>query len=104
MTYRREVEKAVKSYLLPLGFKYRPKTYNFFRRYSDEITQDIGFAYETHGRSHYYFMRTFIGVNSMSLNKILFEVTDGIVDYRADTHRICKKIFTEDCMFEEEYL
>lgn len=82
MTYRREVEKAIKAYLLPLGFKYRPKTYNFFRQYSDEITQDIGFAYETHGRSHYYFMRTFIGVNSMSLNKILFEVTDGIVDYR----------------------
>lgn len=82
MTYKKEVEKAVKAYLLPLGFKYRPKTYNFFRQYSDEITQDIGFAYETHGRSHYYFMRTFIGVNSMSLNKILFEVTDGIVDYR----------------------
>ena len=34
MAYRHEVEKAVKAYLLPLGFKYRPKMYNFFRRYS----------------------------------------------------------------------
>ena len=27
MTYRREVEKAIKGYLYPLGYKYKPKKY-----------------------------------------------------------------------------
>ena len=82
MTYRREVEKAIKSYLHPLGFKFRPKMYKYNRRYSNDIMQTIGFADETHGRPHYYFMRTFIGVSSISLNEILFELTDGIIDHR----------------------
>jgi len=82
MTYRREVEKAIKGYLYPLGYKYKPKKYRYYRLYTEDITHDICFADETHGRRQYYFMRAAIGVGSKTLNDILFEVTDGIIDYR----------------------
>ena len=81
MTYRREVEKAIKAYLKSLGFKYEQKKYRYFKFHTKDIIHDIGFAYETHGRAHYYFMRTSVGIGSRSLNDILSEVTDGIINY-----------------------
>ena len=82
MTYRNEVEKAIKGYLYPLGYKRKPKSYKYHYAYNNDISRSIGFADETHGRTHYYFMRTFIGVSSRSLNDILCELTDGIIDHR----------------------
>ena len=83
MAYRKEVEMAIKGFLTKVGFKRKPKTYKFTRLLTDDISQDIGFAYETHGRFNYYFMRTTVGICSHSLNNILFEVTDGKIDHRS---------------------
>lgn len=82
MTYKQEVIKAIKAYLIPLGFKKRPKCAGFLKHFTDDITHNVGFSFETHGRSHYYFLRTCIGIGSHSLNDILYEVTDGMVDHR----------------------
>lgn len=82
MSYKKEVEKVIKNYLLPIGFKYKPKNYRYVRQYTNDIIQTIGFGEETHGRPHYYYLRTYVGVASKSLNEILYEVTNGKVDYR----------------------
>lgn len=82
MTYRYEVEKAVKSYFSQLGYRYYNKQGFFVKSLSTDIKRSIGFAYENHGKSRYYFLRTFVSVASKFLDEILFEVTDGRIDYR----------------------
>ena len=81
MTYRKEVEKTVKSYFSQSGYKYYPKKGFFVKSLSSDIIQGIGLAYENHGKSRYYYLRAFVSVASKSLDEILFEVTDGRIDY-----------------------
>ena len=81
MTYRREVEKAIKGYMKSLGYKYNTKRGAFIDKSKTGLAHTVSFAYETHFRAHYYFMRTYVGVASRSLNDILSEVTDGRVNY-----------------------
>ena len=81
MTYRKEVEKTVKSYFSQSGYKYYPKKGFFVISLSTDIIRSIGFAYENHGKSRYYYLRAFVSVASKSLDEILFEVTDGRIDY-----------------------
>ena len=68
--FKRQMEKAIKGYLSPLGFKYFPKEYIYIRYYSDDIVQSICYADETHSKPRYYFLRTAIGVGSLSLAQI----------------------------------
>lgn len=62
MTYRKEVEKTVKSYFSQSGYKYYPKKGFFVTSLSTDIIRSIGFAFENHGKSRYYFLRTFVSV------------------------------------------
>lgn len=67
MTFKREMEKAIKGYLKPLGFKYVAKHFVHIRRCNDDISHSLGYADETHFRPHYYFLKTFVGVASIVL-------------------------------------
>lgn len=78
MTLKKQMEKAIKGYLSSMGFKHNPKGYNYIRKYSDDIIQSIGYADETHCKPRYHFLRMFIGVGSISLDKLLYDVTDGL--------------------------
>lgn len=80
MSYRKEVEKSVKGYMRSQGFTYNAKRGFFVKKITDDIVFCIGFAYETHGKSQYYFLRIPIGIASISLDNILSEVTNGIID------------------------
>ena len=44
MTYRKEVEKTVKSYFSQSGYKYYPKKGFFVKSLSSDIIQGIGLA------------------------------------------------------------
>lgn len=44
MTYRKEVEKVVKSYLYQLGYRYNTKRGFFVKSLSSDIIQGIGFS------------------------------------------------------------
>lgn len=80
MSYKKEVEKIVKNYMQSKGFTYNAKRGFFVKNITDDIVLNIGFAYETHGKSQYYFLRIPIGIASISLDNLLSEVTDGIID------------------------
>lgn len=82
MSYRKEVNKNINEYLKAHGFAYKSKKYIYVRDYNDDIVQGIGFAEETWHVPLRYFMRTFITIASKSLNDILFEVSNGMLDYR----------------------
>ena len=82
MTFKREMEKAIKGVLKPLGYKYVPKYYNYEKYVDDDIIHALGFIEETHFRPGYYYLKTIVSVAARSLNEVLYEVTNGIIDYR----------------------
>ena len=84
MTYKREIEKAIKSYLAPLGFKYNAKKYAYVKKVNEDLTQMIRCSEETHYRKQYFYLRISATVSSNLLNEILYQVTDGIMDYRGE--------------------
>ena len=82
MTYKKQMEKAIKEYLAPYGFKYSTKHYAFVKKINEDMTQWITWAGETHFRKQYYFLRTSAVVSSNLLYAILAEVTNGLTDFR----------------------
>lgn len=82
MTYNRQMEKAIKEYLTPLGFKYSAKEYAFFKAINDDITLSIGWAAESRFESQYYYLKITVGASSNILNSIIYDVTDGLEDFR----------------------
>ena len=103
MTYKREIEKAIKGYLAPLGFKYYVKDDEFIKKINDDLTQTICYADATRGRKQYhldltqticyadatrgrkqYHLLTVIStVSSNLLNEILYQASDGMMDFRS---------------------
>ncbi len=103
MTFKREMGKAIKGYLKPLGFKYVAKDFVHIRRYSDDISHRIGYADETHSRPHYYFLKIAVGVASKRLNEILWEATDGEEDSRENVIGPVYLTIYRKALSDEEY-
>ncbi len=82
MTFKRQMEKAIKAYLGQYGFKYYPKVYSYEKRLNEEISYSIGHTTASCYQKQYFELRIFVTVASRSLNEILYEVTNGIIDYR----------------------
>ena len=78
MSYKREFEKALKEHLAPWGFKYSKADSNYSRHFSEDIVQSIGWADERCEEPSWHYLKTFVGIGSVSLEKILSEVTDGL--------------------------
>jgi hypothetical protein len=78
------MEKAIKEYLAPLGFKYNAKKYAYVKKVNEDLTQMIRCSEETHYRKQYFYLRISATVSSNLLNEILYQVTDGIMDYRGE--------------------
>lgn len=83
MTFKRQMEKAIKEYLKHLGYKYNSKIYAYVKFVDDDIIHTIGFADSTGFNLGDWHLKTFVTVASQSLNEILYEVTDGIIDLRS---------------------
>lgn len=83
MTFKRQMEKAIKEYLTPLGYKYNSKIYKYVKFVDADIIHTIGFADSTGFNLGDWHLKTFVTVASQSLNEILYEVTDGIIDLRS---------------------
>lgn len=81
MTFNREMLKALKEYLTPLGFKYKAKDYVFLKIFNDDISYSIRYADENRSRPRYYFLKIAVGVVSKHLDEILKEATNGLEDF-----------------------
>ena len=77
MTYRREIEKAIKAYLSQYGFKHYPEGFGYEKRLNDEFSYSLLCT-----TTSYFKVNIAVTVTSKSLNEILYEVTNGIIDYR----------------------
>lgn len=82
MTFKKQMEKAIKEYLIPLGYKYNSKIYKYVKFVDEDIIHTIGYADSRGFNPGDWHLQTFVAVASQSLNEILYEVTDGIVDLR----------------------
>lgn len=80
MTFKRQMEKAVKAYLATYGFKVKKGVLTNASN-GDIVWYFLDFP-QTHFRFHYYYYQMNAFVHSSSLNEILYEVTDGKKDFR----------------------
>ena len=71
MTYKREIEKAIKSYLAPFGYKYNVKDDEFIKKINDDLTQTICYADATRGRKQYHLLTVISTVSSNLLNFVV---------------------------------
>ena len=82
MTYKREIEKAIKGYLAPFGYKYNVKDDEFIKKINDDLTQTICYADATRGRKQYHLLTVISTVSSNLLNDVLYQITDGLMNFR----------------------
>ena len=82
MTYKREIEKAIKGYLAPFGYKYNVKDDEFIKKINDDLTQTICYADATRGRKQYHLLTVISTVSSNLLNDVLCQITDGMMNFR----------------------
>lgn len=103
MTYKRIMDKAIKNYLSALGFKYNSSEYSFIRKVNDGMLHAIGYTIDSGGRKSYYHLRFFVTIASDALNDILYEITDGSIDYRKSTGSPAYINVYEDVIMQMEF-
>ncbi|MBO7495465.1 MAG: hypothetical protein J6T98_02840 [Salinivirgaceae bacterium] len=77
------MEKAIKSYLAPFGYKYNVKDDEFIKKINDDLTQTICYADATHNRKQYHLLTVIATVSSNLLNEILYQASDGMMNFRS---------------------
>ena len=82
MTFKRQMEKAIKEYLNQYGFKYYPQWYSYEKKLNDEFSYSLLCSTVSHYQKQYFQIGISVTVASRSLNEILYEATNGIIDYR----------------------
>lgn len=76
------MEKAIKAYLSQYGFKYNPKGFGYEKRQNDEFSYSLLCATASHYQKQYFQISISVTVASRSLNKILYDATNSLIDYR----------------------
>ncbi len=74
MNYRREKEKATKSYFKSIGYKAENESL-FSKRYNDDITYYVGLEDETRFRAHYFWLIIDVYVQSGRMAQLISELT-----------------------------
>lgn len=82
MSYEGQMERAVKKVLKPQGYKYDSEIYAHIKPISTDIDHQIRYSVEHRFRAHYLFLGFAVQVISKSLNEIIYELTDGLADWR----------------------
>ena len=82
MNYRSEMNKALKAYFKPLGFKYVPQEGggNYEKYYNDDINYIILIADEKRFRPRYFWLDICLFVNSLKFDRTVKVLTDGLVN------------------------
>ena len=80
MNYRSEMNKALKAYFKPLGFKYSSKSGTFEKYYNDDIYYCVLIADETGFGPKYFRLYISLFVMSVKFNAILDELTGGLLN------------------------
>lgn len=71
------MDKALKAYFKPLGFKYDASAYHFEKSFDEDITYSVGIMDETRFRSQYFWLRIFVYVQSELLASLIEELCEG---------------------------
>lgn len=82
MSHEAKMERAIKKVLAPQGYKYNKEIYAHIKPISNDIDHQIRYSMEHRFRAQYIFMGIAVQVISKSLNEIIYELTDGLADWR----------------------
>lgn len=81
MTYKRQMEKAIKEYMKSVGFKYYTPRYLYVQKVNDEILNIIAYATYNGGRKEYYELSIDICIIYRSWNNMLHRLTESYCDF-----------------------
>ena len=76
------MEKAIKAYLSQYGFKYFPKGFGYEKKLNDEFSYSLLCTTASYYQKNYFEVSIAVTVTSKSLNEILYEATNCMIDYR----------------------
>ena len=85
MNYRREMDKALKAYFKSVGYKYVPQEGggNYEKYYNEDILYTILIADELRYIPRYFWLDVCLFVDSVKFNKIIEELTEGLLKERS---------------------
>ena len=81
MTYKHQMEKAIKNYLATAGFKYYTPRYVYLRRVDDNTVFSIICGEFSYYRKEYYQLNIHAGLIYRGWNNLLYQLTEGSRDF-----------------------
>jgi len=80
MTYRQQMESAIKAYMKSIGFKYDKTCFTYYKEYNDDVEASMIYGQSSHGFKSYYDLNIGFHLRYKSWNNLLFELTDGFTN------------------------
>lgn len=80
MTYRQQMQKAIKGYMKDIGFRYDARQFTFYKEVNDDCELALVYAASSHGLKEYYDLNIQVSVIRKSWNILLYELTDKKID------------------------
>ena len=86
MTYKRQMEKAIKEYMTSIGFRYYAPRYLYAKKVDDEMVWRIGYGAYSRYQKEYYLLAIDACAIYRSWNELLYQLTEGSCDFDSFTN------------------
>lgn len=86
MTYKRQMEKAIKEYMSSIGFKYYTPRFTYFKKVNDDTLFRVGYATASGYEKEFYELSIYACTIYRSWNNLLYQLTDGFCDFDSWTN------------------
>lgn len=86
MTYKRQMEKAIKEYMKSVGFKYYSPRYLFLKKVDDDTFFTIGYGTASGYMKEYYKLSIDACIIYRSWNNLLYQLTESSCDFDSFTN------------------
>ena len=80
MTYKQQMQKAIKGYMKDIGFKYDAQQFTFYKDVDEDCELALIYAATSHGFKEYYDLNIQVSVIRKSWNLLLYELTNNKID------------------------
>ena len=80
MTYKQQMQKAIKGYMKDISFKYDARQFTFYKEVNEDCVLNLVYAASSHGFKEYYDLNIQVSVIRKSWNLLLYELTNHKID------------------------
>ena len=81
MTYKQQMQKAIKGYMKDIGFKYDAKLFSFYKFIDEDTDLMLIYSLTSHGFKEYYELGISASIVKKTWNYTLCEMTNGVINH-----------------------